>query len=434
MKLEQQKSYKWILVGSLWLVGCLNYMDRQAIFSVFPLLKAELGTSDIELALLGSGFLWAYGVSSPFAGYLGDRFRRKDVILWSLSLFSLVTLATGLARASWQLICLRGLLGISEALYIPTALAFIADYHSGQTRSRAIGIHQTSLLLGAVLGGAFAGYMGDRYWWRGTFFLLGGAGLFLTAVLMPLLRETTKGASDAPLFRETQASSGVAITESPASILRKPTVLCILFCGISVSMVGWAVMAWMPSYLHEKFGMSMMDAGLNAVMYVSISSMGGILTGSILADYWARRNLLARMLVQLIGLGVATPAVLGVGFADSAAVLLTLLVLFGLGRGLWDCNNMPLFCEVVAPGGRSMAYGIFNLANTLGGGLSVLLIGSLKETVGIGHGLSWLSLLLIMSVVLTFLAVRRFLRGDMENLRNRLLEGSHLAGSNYSRS
>jgi len=416
MATERNNATKWLVVASLWAVGCLNYMDRQAIFSVFPLLRNEFSMSNVQLSLLGSAFLWAYSIASPAGGYLGDRYSRKAVILSSLLVFSLSTLATGFVFTSGQLIGLRVLLGISEAVYLPAALAFIADHHSGRTRSTAIGIHQTSLLIGGVLGGFLGGYMGDHYGWRDAFYLLGASGVLLALVLGPSLREIPKGSSDFSHSGEIQNAPPPPFGETIRTILRTPTVLCIMFCGLSVSATGWAVLTWMPSHLYERFGMSLALSGFNATFYVSAATIGGLLGGSILADRCATRNKQGRMFVQLFGLALAAPAALAIGFVGTIGALLVLLVIHGLGRGMWDCNNMPIFCEVVPVASRSSTYGVFNFANTVGGGLGVLLTGALRESLGLDGMLSAFSLLLFISGGLTLVTLKRFLPHDMRKL------------------
>ncbi len=420
MAVESKSSYKWLLVALLWVVGCLNYMDRQAIFSAFPLLKKELSMSDVQLGLLGSVFLWCYSASSPLAGYLGDRFRRKSVILGSLLIFSLATFATGLALAPSQLIWLRGLLGLSEALYLPAALALIADYHSVKTRSTAIGIHQTSLLAGAILGAIVAGYLGQHYGWRIAFYCLGFSGVLVTFLMMVLIRETRKGESDFSTTQEVRVVAAEPLLRTLRSILTTPTVLAVMFCGLSISMTGWLVMAWMPVYLYERFGLSLTQAAFDGVFYISVTTAGGILAGSVLADRWIRRDRRGRMWVQLIGLGMGFPAIALFGFTKTAGAVLVCLVVFGFARGLWDCNNMPIFCDVVPPASRSTTYGVFNLANTLGGGVSVFIAGILKQRLGIGLTLSMFSLMLLASVGLTWLVVKRFLPNDMRTMREQL--------------
>jgi MFS family permease len=422
MAVEDKSTYKWFLVASLWVIGCLNYMDRQAIFSAFPLLKKELGMSDVQLGLLGSAFLWCYSASSPLAGYLGDRFRRKSVILCSLLIFSLATFATGLASAPSQLIWLRGLLGLSEALYLPAALALIADYHSGGTRSTAIGIHQTSLLAGGILGAIFAGYMGQHYGWRNAFYFLGLSGVLVTFLMMALIRETIKGESDFSTAQDVRVDRTEPLLRTLRSILTTPTVLAVMFCGLSISMTGWLVMAWMPAYLYERFGFSLTQAAFNGVFYISVTTAVGILAGSVLADRWTRRDRRGRMWVQLIGLSMGFPAIALFGFTKTAGAVLICLVVFGFARGLWDCNNMPIFCDVVPPASRSTTYGVFNLANTLGGGVSVIIAGILKQRLGIGLTLSMFSLMLLASAILTCLAVKRFVPNDMKQMREKLAE------------
>ncbi len=421
MAVENKGSYKWLLVASLWVIGCLNYMDRQAIFSAFPLLKKELSMSDVQLGLLGSAFLWCYSASSPLAGYLGDRFKRKSVILGSLFIFSLATLGTGLAIAPAQLIWLRGLLGLSEALYLPAALALIADYHAGGTRSTAIGVHQTSLLAGGILGAIFAGYMGEHYGWRNAFYCLGVSGIVISFLMMVLIRETAKGGSDFSTAQEARVITSPLLA-TLRSILTIPTVLAVMFCGLSISMTGWLVMAWMPAYLYERFGLSLTKAAFDGVFYISVTTALGILSGSVLADRWARWDRRGRMWVQLIGLSLGFPAIAYFGFTRTAASVLACLVVFGFARGIWDCNNMPIFCDVVLPASRSTTYGVFNLANTLGGGVSVIIAGLLKQRLGIGLTLSMFSLMLLASAVLTWLVVKRFLPNDMKRMREKLAE------------
>ena len=420
MAIEHKDSYKWLVVALLGVIGCLNYMDRTAIFSVFPILSKELGMSDIQLGLLGSVFLWVYGFSSPVAGYLGDRFRRKKVILWSLVLFSGATFVTGLAVTRWQLIWLRGLLGVSEALYLPAALALIADYHSTRTRSTAIGLHNTCLLGGGVLGGVLGGYMGDHYGWRQAFYLLGGVGALVALVSTLSLRDPVKGASDFSTPDQARLVPREPLARTLGAILTKPTVLCIMFCGIAGSAVSWVVSTWMPLYLHERFGMSLAQAGFSAMFYVAIAGASGLLVGSVLADRWAMRDQRGRMFMQVLGLAVAAPAALAISSAGTASTLLTLFAIFGFGRGLWECNSMPIFCDVMSPATRSTTYGVNNLANTLSGGVAVFLTGVLKKSLGIGTTVSIFALLLVVSVGLTLLVSFRYLPKDMRDLREKL--------------
>ena len=178
----------WLLVALLWVVALLNYLDRQVIFSLFPLLQKDLGATDIQLGLTSTVFLWVYGFLSPFAGYLADRFGRARIIIVSLLVWSVVTWLTGMARNMTELLIARALMGISEACYLPAALALIVESHSERTRSLAAGVHQSGLYTGMILGGAWGGWMGDHYGWRPVFTLLGLMGIGYFVLLWFVLR------------------------------------------------------------------------------------------------------------------------------------------------------------------------------------------------------------------------------------------------------
>src|SRR5262249_44501467 len=192
----KQSSYRWAVVGMLWLVCVFNYADRQAIFSVFPRLKAEMDLSDLQLGVVGGAFMWMYAAALPFAGIVADRANRKALILGGLLFWSAITLATGWATEYWHLVLFRALEGLGEAFYFPASMSLLSDYHGKETRSRAMGLRQSSVYVGTVLGGGVAGYCADYYGWRSGFYLFGGLGVALAVVLEFCLREPTRGAAD----------------------------------------------------------------------------------------------------------------------------------------------------------------------------------------------------------------------------------------------
>ena len=169
---REAPGYKWMLVAVLICVGAVNYCDRAAIASVLPLIRSDLRMSDLELAGIGSFFLWAYALASPLAGMLADRVSRSRIVVWSLVGESVLTLVTGFVTSTHQLWLARMLLGIVEAAYLPAAIALIADYHSSQTRATAIGLHAAGLGVGWVVGGAGAGYLGKHLGWQAGFVIL----------------------------------------------------------------------------------------------------------------------------------------------------------------------------------------------------------------------------------------------------------------------
>jgi MFS family permease len=367
--------------------------------------------SDVDLALLGTAFLWVYGLSSPLAGYLGDRFRRKSVVVWSLMLFSLMTLANGFAAAGWHLIAFRGVLGISEALYMPAAVALISDHHLSRTRATAISFHQSSLLMGGIIGGTFAGFMGDHYGWRPTFFVLGSAGFLLSLVLTLTLRDGSQRGGGRPGTADNDAG-GAKLGATMVSLMRNPSVGAIVINSFAVSMATWVILAWMPSHLHDHFGLSLAESGFNATVWASIAGMVAMPLGGLWADWWAQRNCIARAWVQFVGLTVLVPAMLVISWAPSLPFLLFGLALYGVGQGMWNAGNMPILCDVVRTAQRSTAYGLFNLAGIFGGGISVLLFGALSRRIGVSAVFFSLAIVLTLAIGVVCLLALRLYRAD----------------------
>jgi MFS family permease len=366
--------YAWAVVALLWLVGLLNYLDRQVIFSVLPLVRADLKLSDAEMGLLSAVFLWVYGLLSPVAGYLGDRFGRVRTIFISLLVWSAVTWATGHARNVTELMMARGLMGISEACYLPAALALISDYHGERSRSIATGLHFTGTYIGIVLGGTGGGWMGEHFGWRAAFTFLGLIGVAYVSVLRFTLREAvTKHARPA---RQTFFKS---VTE----LVRVRGFIPLTLIFTTTSIANAIVYGWLPLYLYEKFGMSLARAGFSATFYIQAGSVAGILFGGRLADGWAERNRGGRMFTQAVGLGAAAPFLFLVGATGSLGILIAGLVVFGVGRGMYDCNAMPVLSQIARPDLRSTGYGIFNCVGCVVSGAMAGAAGVLKAALGL---------------------------------------------------
>jgi len=387
----------WLVVGLLWVVAMLNYLDRQVIFSLFPPIRADLHATDWQLGLLGAAFLWVYGALSPFSGYLADKYDRVKVILVSLFVWSAVTWLTGHSRGFNELLFARGLMGISEAAYLPAALALIADYHKPATRSLATGIHQSGLYAGIALGGVFGGWMGEHYGWRAAFASLGLVGVAYAVVLLFLLRAPASSEREEPL----KTSFGPSLLE----LLRTSGFRWVLAANTMGAMAYFIIYAWMPLFLFERFQMSLTDAGFTATFYIQIASVAGILAGGWLADRWSRKNERGRVLTQWIGFSMAAPALFGIAIADSRLVLVAGMLVFGLGRGFFDCNLMPVVCQVTRPQLRATGYGVLNFASTIVGGIMTAAAGGLKATLGLSAALQ-ISAVLLFCAALLLLRVR----------------------------
>ncbi|MFN3323983.1 MAG: MFS transporter [Bryobacteraceae bacterium] len=366
----------WLLVTLLWVVGLLNYLDRQVVFSLFPLLQRDLGATDLQLGLISTVFLWVYGLVSPFAGYLADRFGRVRVILISLAVWSAATWVTAYVQSIPQMLWARAVMGVSEACYIPAALALIVEVHGNRTRSLAVGIHQSGLYTGVILGGAWGGWMGDHYGWRPVFVILGVAGLAYLAILRFALRGFVPPGGPKPDSHPHLLHSLRTLAATKGFVM-----LTLVFAGVSVA--NWLVYTWLPTFLYERFQLNLATAGFTATFFVQAASFAGIFLGGILADRWAARNARGRIYTQALGLAAAAPFLFLLGFTSHYSLLVVALIVFGLGRGLYDCNAMPVLSQIAPPHLRATGYGIFNLAGCLVGGVTAAFAGFFKQAIGL---------------------------------------------------
>ena len=213
--------YKWWVVLMLWTICVCNYADRQAIFSVFPLLEREMHLTPVELGLLGSAFAWVYGLMAPVAGMVVDRVTRKTAIIGGLHVWSVICILTALSQNFRHLFFFRAAEGLGETFYFPASMSLLSDYHGRATRSRAMGLHQTSVYVGTIGGGFFAGLIGQHYGWRLSFIVFGGLGILLGIALHWLLVEPRRGAAESRISpatpRRPSSRSGSRSSSSCAS-------------------------------------------------------------------------------------------------------------------------------------------------------------------------------------------------------------------------
>lgn len=363
----------WLIVALLWIVGALNYLDRTMITTMRGSLVEAIPMTDTQFGLLTSVFLWVYGGLSPFSGFLADRFDRGRVIVVSLLVWSLVTGLTAHAKTFEQLFIARALMGISEAAYIPAALALIADYHRGSTRSLATGVHMTGINIGASLGGV-GGWLAENHSWQYAFNLFGIIGVVYSAGLVFILRPAPAAdpASDMAAPKPRLEEAVVGLFQSGAFIV------LVIFWGL-LGFAGWALAGWLPTYFGEHFHMKQGVAGLSATGYLYTSSVFGLLIGGAWADRWSRTHERARVLVPTIGLGIAGIGALLLSTTGHLAMAIAGVVLYGLSRTFTDANLMPVLCQIADPRYRATGYGILNMFSTMVGGVTIYLGGVMRD-------------------------------------------------------
>lgn len=406
--MKNKKFYPWLVVALLWVVALLNYMDRQMLSTMQDAMKfdiVELQKAEAFGALMAV-FLWIYGIVSPFAGVVADRVSRKKLVVGSLFVWSAVTYLMGYASDFTQLYWLRALMGVSEALYIPSALSLIADWHEGKSRSLAIGIHMTGLYVGQAVGG-FGATIAATFSWHSTFYWFGIIGIAYSVVLALLLHDKPK------------TSAAVAASPDPATLMKKEN----LWRGLSVvlstwafwviliyfavpSLPGWATKNWLPTLFADSLGLEMAQAGPMSTITIAASSFVGVLLGGVMSDKWVQRNIRGRIYTSAIGLGMTIPALVLLGFGHSVVAVVGAGMLFGIGFGMFDANNMPILCQIISAKYRATAYGVMNMVGVFAGAAVTQLLGKWTDGGNLGMGFAVLGGIVIVALVLQLACLR----------------------------
>ena len=357
----------------LWFVCFFNYADRQAIFSVFPKLKDEFGFDKLQLGLIGSAFMWVYAAGAPLAGLIGDRVRRKGLILGGCLFWSFITVTTGWCSRLWQFVTVRAMEGFGETFYFPASMSLISDYHGRTTRSRALSLHQSSVYIGTIMGSWIGAWFAEHHGWRLGFYFFGGAGMLLALVLFGFLREPRRGESEAaetPVVEEP-----LPLKETFAAIFRHPTVILLMLVFFGANFVAMVFLTWTPTFLVEKFSFRLTTAGLSGTIFIQLASALSVPIAGTLADVLARRLAGGRILVQAMGLFAGAAFVVMVGKTSDTAALIAAMAAFGFCKGFYDSGIFASVYDAVVPRARATAAGIMNTVGWAGGALGPLTIG-----------------------------------------------------------
>lgn len=406
MKLKSSKAYPWIVVGLLWVVALLNYMDRQMLSTMREAMQIDIAEleSAVNFGRLMAIFLWIYGCISPFAGAIADRISRKWLIIGSLAVWSGVTLAMGFCTTYNQIYVLRALMGISEALYIPAGLSLIADYFTGSSRSLAVGIHMTGLYLGQAVGG-FGATIAAAFSWQQTFLCFGIVGVAYAALLAIMLEDRRNEKSECgPDAAEPQAKEPV--WKSFALIFSNISFWTILFFFAASSLPGWSTKNWLPTLFAESLGIPMSQAGPLSTITIAVSSFFGVLIGGSLSDNWVRKNIRGRIYTSAIGLAMMIPALVFIGLGSGLVSAIGAGVCFGVGYGMFDTNNMPILCQFVSSRHRATAYGIMNMTGVFFGALITQVLGSWADKGNLGLGFALMAAALGIALLLQLTVLR----------------------------
>ncbi|WP_346237053.1 MFS transporter [Niabella insulamsoli] len=401
---KESPNYKWMVVGLLWFVGLLNYLDRQMLSTMKPSMEidiAELQSAE-NFGILMSVFLWIYGLMSPVSGVIADKVNRKWLIVLSLFIWSFVTLLMGYADSFETLKWLRGIMGFSEAVYIPAALSLIADYHHSKTRSLAIGIHMTGLYMGQALGG-FGAAIANEYSWHQTFIGFGLIGIVYAVILIVFLREKR---SAVDLQQEKITGEKKHVFSGVLWLLSTVSFWVMLLYFAIPSLPGWATKNWLPTLFAQSLDIDMAVAGPMATIAIASSSLFGVIIGGLISDRWVQKNMRARIYTSAIGVFLTIPAIVMLGFGNTAFVLTLAAVLFGFGFGMFDANNMPILCQFVPPKYRATGYGLMNMTGVFFGAFITSFLGKSTDAGNLGRDFALMSGVVLLVLIVQLLVLR----------------------------
>ncbi len=405
--------YPWVVVGLLWVVALLNYMDRQMLSTM----KSAMMVDIIELesaanfGRLMSIFLWIYGFMSPVAGMIADRVNRKWLIVGNLFVWSFVTLMMGFCTDFNQIYYLRALMGVSEALYIPAGLSLITDYHQEKTRSLAVGIHMTGLYLGQALGG-FGATVASRYGWEQAFFTFGLIGISYALVLILFLHDKKNEEQPARAVGQPLQEHPVRGAIKGLGVIFSTFAFWIILLYFTTpSFPGWATKNWLPTLFSENLSLDMAQAGPLSTITIALASFCGVIIGGVLSDKWVQRNVRGRVYTGAIGLALTIPALLLLGFGDSFPMIVGGGLCFGLGFGIFDANNMPILCQFISPRYRATAYGLLNMTGVFAGAAITDFLGRSTDAGNLGHDFAMLAGVVLVALVIQLI----FLRPKVDN-------------------
>ena len=404
MQNKNTNNYAWVLVGLLWVVALLNYMDRQMLSTMKPAMQIDI--AELQLATnfgyLMAIFLWIYGFMSPVSGIIADKFNRKWLIVGSLFVWSAVTFLMGYAETFNQIYWLRAVMGVSEALYIPAGLSLIADFHSPKTRSLAIGIHMTGLYMGQALGG-FGATIADKFSWQSTFHWFGIAGIIYSFVLILFLRE--KKLTDHEMVSD-KLTIKPSLFKGLGILFTNISFWIILFYFAVPSLPGWAAKNWLPTLFAQNLNIPMATAGPLSTITIAASSFLGVILGGILSDKWVQKNLKGRIYTSAIGLALTIPSLLLLGFGHSLFHVVGAAICFGLGFGMFDANNMPILCQFVSARYRATAYGLMNMTGVFFGAFITDLLGKSSDAGSLGKDFAMLAGIVVIALIVQLYFLR----------------------------
>lgn len=362
-------------------VNLLNYVDRQALYAVFPLIKADLNLSDTGLGFLGSAFMLCYMLAAPFFGRLGDRYNRARLAAGGLAVWSLATMLSGVAGSYRMLLAARSMVGVGEASFGTVSPGLVSDYFPRERRGRMLSLFFLAIPVGSALGYILGGQLGQAYGWHTAFLLVGLPGIFL-ALPLYFLHDPRQIAIQGEARRSEPFFSELCRFRQNRTYVHAT----LSMAAMTFALGGLA--QWAPSFLQRSFGLAVARGSTLFGMITVVAGIVGTLSGGWLGDYFQRRSVTGYLYVSAVGFLFGAPLMVLALTTSNRTICLA--AIFGAELFLF-LNTGPLntvLLNVVAPGRRAMAFAINIFAiHALGDAISPAIIGSLSDQWGLSRAL-----------------------------------------------
>ncbi len=392
-------NYSRYALGLLLAVNLLNYVDRQVLYAVFPLVKADLRLSDTELGILGSSFMVFYMVSAPLLGWLGDRMSRIRLASYGLSVWSLATVFAGLASGYRMLLGARTVVGIGEASFGTISPGLLSDYFPREKRGRILSCFYVAIPVGSALGYLFGGLLGQRFGWHSAFLMVGLPGLLLALPLW-FLREPDRGSGE--------ESSGIARgLEGYLQLFTNRSFVTNTLAMAAMTFALGGLAQWVPTFLYRIHHLSVAEGNTLFGAITVLSGISGTLTGGWLGDRLQKKSTRGYLLVSgwgfLLGAPVAAFALLTTSVTACLAAIFFAEFLLFLNTGPLN----TLIVNVTRPSVRARAFAVnIFFIHVLGDAISPTILGLLSDLWGLRSSLLITPLAIVAAALLAFLCMR----------------------------
>ena len=400
----------WSVSILLSFIAALFYSDRSAFTTLFPLLRNDLGFTDMGLAAIHSFYLCSFALASPLAGYLGDRFPLRNLILVSMLFWSAITMASSLVTSRPQLLALRILLGLSECLFVPNAVALLGECHPVQSRALAMGLFVSGINVGLVAGGTLAGSIGESYGWRSAILALGFTAIPVLGISYALLMKKVHQEEQEP----SPDSNTLSIWSGLAEVMKIPSFWVLTLGGIFLNFGSWIFLNWLPLFFQETYHLGLAASGFSANAYATLGAVLGMMAGGYLSDWVTKHGLHHRLLQEVLWIGVCLPFPLFFAFPSHLFLILLSIFAFTLFRSMGTANATPLYCEVLRRNTWASAFGFVNMVNSIAAGIGVVMAGYFKQYFGLNLVFAAVSGIMLMTVIVLLVGYFSYIRTDLD--------------------